>query len=599
MINKRLLNLLGLVAAASMMLTACARPAATPAAAPAEQKPAAAPKPTEEAKPTDVPAATAAPAAAEGGKTVTIGFYQEPSATYANYSTQTFAGWLGDLTTMGVWYYDEKGAPVLELAAEYPSVKGGTISKDGKTITYKLKKDLKWSDGEPITSADFKFTWEQIMNAANTGIASKAGYDQIEKIDTPDAQTAVVTFKDVFSPWGTLFLASAGGLLPQHALKDLKTFDGSDFVTKGSGPFSGPFTIKEVVKGDHLTLAANPNYWRGKPKLDTINIKVVESRDAVLAGLRAGDIDIGPDFVEGSIPDLEGIKDTIDTFAVPSSSFEHYFFNFGTGDAVSGPAGPCIFKDEKVRKALIYGIDRFTIADKLLYGKTHVIASLWPVAPWEDTNLKPYPFDPEQAKKLLDEAGYKVGADGVRVGKCDGKEAKLSFKHATTAGNSLRANVQTLVQENLKDIGVEFTPDNVKSSILFASFADGGTFTTGKYEMGGYTTGFVAGGDPSPTDNFKISGIPTEKNPSGANAYHLVDKELDKLSADQEKAGDPAARLKIIQKMQKIMYDKAYVIPMYARLAITAHNKRVTGMKMVPDNIFDVFTTSYEWDVAQ
>ena len=78
----------------------------------------------------------------------------------------------------------------------------------------------------------------------------------------------------------------------------------------------------------------------------------------------------------------------------------------------------------------------------------------------------------------------------------------------------------------------------------------------------------------------------------------MVDKELDKLSADQEKASDPAARLKIIQQMQKIMYDKAYVIPMYARLAITAHNKKVTGMKMVPDNIFDVFTTSYEWDVT-
>ncbi len=604
MINKRLLNLLGLAAAASMVLSACARPAApaAPAAttAPAAVEPAKptdAPKPAEETKPTDVPAA--APAAPADGKTVTIGFYQEPSATYANYSTQTFAGWLGDLTSLGVWYYDVTGAPVLELAAEFPSAKAGTISKDGKTITYKLKKDLKWSDGEPITSADFKFTWEQIMNPANTGIASKAGYDVIEKIETPDAQTAAVTFKDVYAPWATLFLASSGGLLPMHALKDLKTFDGSDFVTKGSGPFSGPFMIKEVVKGDRIVLAANPNYWRGKAKLDTVNIKVVESREAVMAGLKAGDLDIGPDFVEGSIPDLEGMKDSIDTFAVPSSSFEHYFFNLGTGDAVSGPAGPCAFKNEKVRKAFLYGIDRYTIADKLLFGKTRVIATLWPVAPFEDANLKPYPFEPETAKKLLDEAGYKVGADGIREGKCDGKDVKLSFKHATTAGNQLRANVQTLVQENLKEIGIEFTPDNVKSSILFASYADGGTFTTGKYELGGYTTGFVAGGDPSPSDNFKISGIPTEKNPSGANAYHLVDKELDKLSADQEKVSDTAKRLAIIQKMQKIMYDKAYVIPMYARLAITAHAKRVTGMKMVPDNIFDVFTNSWEWDVTQ
>ena len=601
MINKRLLNLLGVAAAASMVLASCARPAApaAPAAAPAapaaEAKPTDAPKPAEEVKPTEAPKEAAAPAA-EGGKTVTIGFYQEPSATYANYSTQTFAAWLGDLTSLGVWYYDAKGAPVLELAEEFPSAKKGTISKDGKTITYKLKKDLKWSDGEPITSADFKFTWEQIMNAANTGIASKAGYDTIVKFDTPDAQTAVVTFKDVYAPWATLFLASSGGLLPMHALKDLKTFDGSDFVTKGGGPFSGPFMIKEVVKGDRIVLAANPNYWRGKAKLDTINIKVVESREAVLAGLRAGDLDVGPDFVEASIPDLTGV-DTLNTFAEPSSSFEHYFFNLGKGDAATGPAGPCIFKNEKVRKAIIYGIDRYTIADKLLFGKTRVIAGLWPVAPFEDANLKPYPFEPETAKKLLDEAGYKVGADGIREGKCDGKDVKLAFKHTTTAGNELRANVQTLVQENMKDIGIEFTPDNKKSSIVFASWADGGSFAKGEYELGGYTTGFVAGGDPSPSDNFKVSGIPTEKSPSGGNNYHLIDKDLDSLSLAQEKEGDPAKRLAIIQKMQKIMYDKAYVIPMYARLAITAANKRVTGMKMVPDNIFDVFTNSWEWDV--
>ena len=87
------------------------------------------------------------------------------------------------------------------------------------------------------------------MNEANTGIASKAGYDQIEKIDTPDAQTAVVTFKTVFAPWGTLFLASSGGIIPQHTLKDLKSLDGSDFVTKGGGPFSGPFTIQGSGEG--------------------------------------------------------------------------------------------------------------------------------------------------------------------------------------------------------------------------------------------------------------------------------------------------------------------------------------------------------------
>ena len=612
MTNKHSFKFLGLAVAVSMLLAACtpaapAAPAATsaPAAPAATQAPATAATeaPTAAAGATEAPAATKAAtteaaAPTEGGKSITIGFYQEPSASYANYSTQTFAAWLGDLTTLGVWYYDDKGAPVLELAAEYPSTDKGTISADGKVITYTLRPDLKWSDGEALTSADFKFTWEQILKPENKGMITKSGYDQIEKIDTPDATTAVVTFKNVYSPWGTLFLASAGGLLPMHALKDLPTLDGSPFVTTGAGPFSGPFTIKEIAKGDRIVLAANPNYWRGKAKLDTVNIKIVESREAVLAGLQAGDLDIGPDFAESSIPDLQGVE-SLNTFAVPGSSFEHYFFNFGKGDADSGPAGPCFFTNENVRKALTYGIDRFTIADKLLYGKTRVIATLWPVAPWENTELKPYPYDPEMAKKLLDDAGYKVGADGIRAGQCGGKEVKLSFKHTTTSGNQLRANVQTLVQENLKQIGVEFIPDNKTSDIVFASWADGGTFTKGDYELGGYTTGYVTGGDPGGVvDAFKISGIPSEKNPSGGNNYHLADADLDRLSTEQEQTSDPAKRKEIIDEMQKIIYDKAYVIPMYARLTVTAANKRVLNVKVVPDNIADAFTNSWEWDIA-
>ena len=617
MTNKQSFKFLGLAIAASMILAACApaapaatsapaAPAATEAPAAATEAPAtAATEAPAEAAATEAPAeaATEAPTEAaaptEGGKSLTIGFYQEPSSTYANYSTQTFAAWLGNMTTLGMWYFDQAGAPVLELASEFPSTEKGTISADSKTITYTLRPDLKWSDGEAITSADFKFTWEQIMKPENTGMGTRSGYDQIEKIDTPDATTAVVTFKDVYSPWSTLFLSFQGGLLPMHSLKDLATLDGSPYVTTGAGPFSGPFTIQEVAKGDRIVLAANPNYWRGKPKLDTVNIKIVESREAVLAGLQAGDLDIGPDFAESSIPDLEAI-DSLTTLATPGSSFEHYLFNFGKGDAATGPAGPCIFTIEAVRKAIILGIDRFTIADKLLFGKTRVIAGLWPVAPWENTELKPYPYDPEQAKKLLDEAGFKPGADGIRTGQCDGKEAKLSFKHTTTSGNQLRANVQTLVQENLKEIGVEFTPDNKTSDIVFASWTDGGTFTKGEYEMGGYTTGFVAGGDPGGFfDAFKISGIPSETNPAGGNNYHLIDEDLDRLSAEQEKTSDPAKRKEIIDEMQKIMYDKVYVIPMYARLTVDVFNKRVTGIKMVSDNIFDIFTNTWEWDVTQ
>ncbi|MCL5995034.1 MAG: ABC transporter substrate-binding protein [Chloroflexi bacterium] len=595
---KRLFTLASFIAAAALVLTACSGTTPTSAPTTASQETAPTGVETEAPQATEAVAATEVPAAAPQGepKQVTIGWYQEPSAVVAIYSSQTFVAWLGEITNVGLWNYDENEKVVLELADKFPDASNGGISADGKTITYTLKPDLKWSDGQALTSADIKFTWQAIVNPENKGVYSRVGYDQIDSIDTPDPQTAVVTFKDIYAPWPGLFAQTgvAGyGLLPEHILKDMKSLDGSDFVL--NNPITaGPYKVTSVVKGDRIELEATDTYWRGRPKIDKIFIKVVPDRESVLAGLRTGDLDVGSDFAESSIPDLESV-DTINTFAKTTPNFEHYFFNLGTGKY--GVTGPCPFQDVRVRQALTYGIDRFTIADKLLFQKTRVVAGLWPNSIYEDTSLEPYPYDPEKAKALLDEAGYKPGADGIREGQCGGQTVRLSFKHMTTSGNELRANVQTLTQQNLKDIGVEFIPDNKPSDTLFATYSENGPLATGQYDMGGFTTAFVSGGDPDPTDYFKLVGIPTQENPNGNNWYFLEDEQLDKLSDEQSKIVDVAKRTEIIKQMQKIMYDKAYVIPMYARLNVDAANKRITNVKSSATG--NIFWNVWEWDVTE
>jgi peptide/nickel transport system substrate-binding protein len=591
--------------AASALVAACSGAPAAPAS-PATSVPAveATTAPVVEAtaapvEPTAVPATSApAPAPAAGGeKSVTIGFQQEPSSLSPFFSSQTFAWWASWLINVGVWNYNDTDAIELELLEVAPTVENGGVSADGKTITFKFKKDLKWSDGQPLTSADLKFTWEQILKPENTTITSRDGYDKIESIETPDAQTAVLTFKEVYAPWALLFAYK--GLMPMHALKDLKTLDGSDWVISAKISH-GPYKVIEVVKGDRIVLEANELYWRGRPKLDKIFIKIVPDRDALLAGLRSGDVDIGPDFVESNIPDLEGLASQLNTNIKPGPAFEHYFFNMGEkwpeGLGAEALDKLCPFKDQKVRLAFNHGIDRFTITDKLLYGKSKVVASMWPNSAFEDTELKPYAYDPEKAKSLLEEAGYKPGADGIREGQCNGKNVRLSYKHSTTTPNQLRADVQTLVQQNLKDIGIEFTPDNKPSDVLFDSFANNGTLSAGAYELGGFTTQLVNGGDPDPADYFKESGIPT-KDGEGNNAYRLIDAELDKLSKEQAGIADPVKRTAIIKQMQQIIHEKAYFIPMYARLDIIVTTKRVQNFKMGATS--SGFWNSHEWDISQ
>jgi peptide/nickel transport system substrate-binding protein len=195
--------------------------------------------------------------------------------------------------------------------------------------------------------------------------------------------------------------------------------------------------ITDWVAGDHMTLLPNPNFYSGRPKLDRIQIKFVPTPETALAALQTGDIDWYPDFSESDIATVGALEPTIHLVVKPGFDFEHYFFNLGTTTGVNGKGisdlnGFCPFKDIRVRKAITLGIDRQAFVNSLLEGQTTVPATQWPNSAWTNTSLVPDPYDMEGAKALLDEAGYTVGADGIRSGMCDGVETKLSFNFETT-----------------------------------------------------------------------------------------------------------------------------------------------------------------------
>ncbi|MDE3087889.1 MAG: peptide ABC transporter substrate-binding protein [Chloroflexota bacterium] len=598
--NRSRLFILFSLAAVALIVAACAAPAAPPA--PVVQtvvvpQTVAVPVPQTvvvqaTAVPTKAPTAVVTAAPKVGGS-ITVAFYQEPNTLVLYFSNQTFTYWASGLYNPGLWTFDDKAQPVLELADVYPTTANGGVSADGKTITYKLKKGLKWSDGQPITSKDVKFTWQVVMNDKNAGIISRDGFNLITSIDTPDDLTAVVKFKEYYAPWYTLY-NTTGGLLPEHTLgKETGSLDSVPFQRAPIG--AGAFKVTEWKSGDHITFVANENYWRGKPKLDTVNIKIVPSREAAMAGLKAGDVDIAADMAESSIPDLQAMQPKATAYAVPSQDFEHYFFNLGT-KANGGVDGPIFFQDVAVRKAYNMCIDRDTIAKVLLYGKTTTIGTLWPNSAYTNPNVKPYPFDVAGAKKLLDDAGWKPGDDGIRAKTIGGKAVRISFNHETTTGNQLRADVQVLVTASLKACGMEMLPQNYPSGTLFGGFEQSGPLANGKYDTGGYTTSFSP--DPDPADTFQCDGIPTKDHPDGSNWYRLCDPDLEKLSKAQKSEADETKRKAIIGQMQQMMYDKAYVAPLYNRLHVSGLSTRLQGVVGGPTQI-DIYWNTYNWYVTQ
>ncbi|GAB4402577.1 MAG: peptide ABC transporter substrate-binding protein [Anaerolineales bacterium] len=584
--KRNLFALLSLLVIASVLLAACGGGAEATEAPGAEA--------------TEAPGTEATEAASTEPKVATGAWSQEPDNIVPYYTQMSYAIWIAQLTLVGLAEWDDQGNFVPELAAEVPSADNGGVSADGLTITWKLKEGLKWSDGEPLTSADVKFTWESVMDPANVPL-SRTGYDKIASVETPDDLTVVITFSELYPGWQTLFTQgpnNAGSILPKHILEGQTGLESNDFIhmpTVGSGPF----VITEWVPGDRMTLVRNDNFYGSRPILDQVNIKFVPTPEAALAALQTGDIDWYPDFSESDIETVSALEPAVHLKVVPGADFEHYFFNLGTKAGVDGKGaadqdGFCPFKDVRVRKAITLGINRQAFVDSLLSGKTTVPATQWPNSEWENKNLKPDAYDPEAAAALLDEAGYTLGDDGIRHGECNGVDTKLSFRFDTT-DKQIRVDIALAVQSDLAKLGIEFKPNHTPAGTFFAGYTDGGIMPTGNYDMAGYTTGFYPDPMTGVLDSYSCSTVPSAASPSGANNYLICDPELDTLMDAVNATADPAARKEALDAVQQYIFDQYYVIMMYARANVYGYVDRfVPG----PFGFFSNMNWNAEvWDV--
>lgn len=540
----------------AMILAACAAPATASAKNPPTASPTA--------------AASRAPTLSKT-KTVVGAWLQEPDAITPYYTSMNYAWWIAQLTLIGLAEWDDKGNLVPELAEAIPSTQNGGISADGLTITWKLKKGLKWSDGQPLTSKDVKFTWESIMDSKNKPVSIE-GYNKIEKIDAPDDLTIVIKFKDVYPAWYLLFTQgahNAGAILPEHVFKN-KTGLESHAEIRQPKVVSGPFTIEEWKANSAITLIPNPNFYKGKPKLERIQIHFMPTPEAALAALQAGDVDWYPDFTEADIAPLQKLEPKIHNKVLPTPDYEHYFFNLGSTKNGSDYDGPCPLQDVKVRKAILLGVNRAAIVERVYGGKAIVPTTPWANSYWTNTELKLEGYDPAAASRLLEESGYKAGGDGIRSGMCGGKESKLSFNFETVT-TPLRQEIARIVQSDLKKIGVEFKPKFTKYGDFFGTYAEGANIATGKFEMAGYTSGYY----PDPyTDVWRCSSVINKANPLGTNHTHYCNPSLDILFNTAQAQTDLAARKRVFDAIQKYIYDNALVVPLYTHASVVAYTDR-------------------------
>ncbi len=526
-------------------------------------------------------------------KVVRAALWQEPEGLNPFFHIQTVSRIVRSRMLEGLFRVAPDGTVVPVLAAEVPTVANGGVSEDGRTVTVKLKRDVVWSDGTPFTAKDVVFTWEVVMDDRNP-VASRAGYDLIEDISTPDDFTVVMRFRQPYAPYLTLF-SIRHAVLPRHVFNGNTDLSQAAF-NRMPEVGTGPFKFVRWESGAFIELEKNPMY-RGapdKPRLDKLIYTIVPARETAIQQLKTGQVDAMWNLLETQIAELQGVPD-IRLLITPSANLEYLGLNLSdprsedpNNPGYTDPNKPHpILGDPRVRRAIELAIDKQAIVDALFGGLTTVAVS--PISPFHwahNPELKPSEYNPEKAKQLLEEAGWTPGPGGVRVK--DG--VRLDLRIMTTTGDQIRLQTEQIIQRYLLEVGINLQIVNVPSQVLFSK---SGPLQTGDYDIAEDTWG----PDFDPADFLTILFHSRSIPPNGWNFFRINDPNIDKHIELGNSAIGLEARRPHYQIAQKLILDTGAYIPLYNRSLIDAFHDHVKGVTE-GGNPWDDFSWDAEnWDV--
>ncbi|MEW5870392.1 MAG: peptide ABC transporter substrate-binding protein [Chloroflexota bacterium] len=520
-------------------------------------------------------------------KAITIAFVGgDPESLNPLYAYSWTAECVLDLTLASLWNIDEAGNYVMELAEVMPSFDNGGLSADGKVITYRLKPEAVWSDGVALTASDAVFTYEMIMDERNTPYSREPWETYVQSVRAVNEHTLQVKLKKAYADWSTSFFVGMERILPRHILEPALVSAGTlDNAAWNSLPEvgSGPFVVAEYVPASHVTLKANPLYWRGRPKLDEVRIRLMEDNTSQLAALASGEVDVGA-YIDGfDIFEIEKLEN-LAIYTAENGYQVTLFLNLDP--KTTHPA----LTDERVRRAIALAIDRQRLVRNLYDGLFPIPVTYWHGSVYENPDLEPYPFDPEQARSLLEEAGWvDSNDDGVRE---KGKQ-RLVLRYARLSNEKVSESTLVFIQQMLfaVGIGVRFMPTTAEA--LWGSYKDGGLLAWGEYDLVYWSDGLWS--FPSPdTSYFLCTQIPSSTNPWGYNWFGICDPTLDKLFTQQAVEINPQKRIEIVRQIGKIMYDQTMIIPLYADPDIWAVNTRLSNVRF---SGVDPLMYVFEWDL--
>ncbi len=593
--------------AATAPTTAPAGQAAAPttAAAPAGQSAA----PTAAAKttaPTAAPQAAAptaaAVAAAPGqgrgkGETLKILYWQAPTILNSHLAVGTKDFHAASVVLEPLAWFGPDGKPVAALAADVPTRDNGGVSADGKTVTWKLKQGVKWSDGTPFTADDVLFTYQYISDPKTASVNARYAAN-VDKVEAPDQYTIKVTFKNSTPDPYQFLVGQNQHIIQKKQFQDYMGEKAKDAPGNLKPIGTGPYKVDDFKPGDVVIYSINENYRDpSKPFFKQVQIKGGgDATSAARAVFQTGEADYAWNLQvpwAAMQPMVQGGKG--EPVTLPSSQVERLNINFADPNkevdgARSEPSTKHPFlTDIKVRQALKLAVDPNQIATQLYgaYGQgTCNQLNAPPEYVSKNTTCKQ---DFDQANKLLDEAGWKMGADGIR--EKDGVKLKVLYQ---TTVNPVRQATQDLIKAWWRKIGVDTELKAINSSVFFDS-APGNTDNSAHFyaDIEMYTNGTD---QPDPTNyfaNWTTKEIAQKSNEwRGQNYHRWSNPDYDKLVDQLRTELDPAKRKDLIIKLNDMLVNEVVVIPLVSRA--TPASGKAKDLKGNAPNPWD----SELWDIA-
>ena len=445
------------------------------------------------------------------------------------------------------------------------------ISADQKTITFKLKPNLKWADGKPLTSEDVLFTWKLVTDE-KTRSPYASDYQLVKNAEAPDAQTFSVTYESAYAP----ALDSWSGLqiLPKHLLEkqDIHT---TAFARKPVG--SNYYQLDSWSHGENLKLSRNPTSVLGTANIDKLVTRIIPDNSAQFLELMADNIDsMGLDPIKYSriIPARPELQKKLALYKELGNSYTYMGFNLKHKP----------FDDVRVRKAINYAIDKQEIIDGVYLGLGINIASPYkPGTRWSNPELKPYPYDVAKAKALLKEAGF-VDSDGDGILERDGKP--FAFEIITNQ-NKEREKSAVLIQRRLKDVGIDVQIRAIEWASFISRF-----IKTGDFDV--VVLGWGLGLDP---DQFNIWHS-SQNQPGQFNFINYNNPKIDALLEQGRLELNPDKRMKIYHEFAKELLEDSPIVYLSAGYGLTAIHKRVKGIDS-PAPPAGIGYNSHEWYIPE